>query len=40
MTDKLIAGALAVTLLALFADFLIEIIRIVLVSKGLRMTEE
>jgi osmoprotectant transport system permease protein len=40
MTDKLIAGALPVTLLALFADFLIEIIRVMMVSKGLRMTEE
>jgi osmoprotectant transport system permease protein len=40
MTDKLIAGALPVTLLALFADFLIEILRTMLVSKGLRLTEE
>jgi osmoprotectant transport system permease protein len=40
MTDKLIAGALPVTLLALLADFLIEILRMMLVSKGLRMTEE
>ena len=40
MTDKLIAGALPVTLLALLADFLIEMLRMVLVSKGLRMTEE
>jgi osmoprotectant transport system permease protein len=40
MTDKLIAGSLPVTLLALFADFLIEIIRAMVVSKGLRMTEE
>jgi len=40
MTDKLIAGALPVTLLALLADFLIEVLRVLLVSKGLRMTEE
>jgi len=40
MTDKLIAGALPVTLLALFADFLIEILRTTIVSKGLRLTEE
>ncbi|MCF8052853.1 MAG: ABC transporter permease [Desulfobacterales bacterium] len=40
MTDKLIAGALPVTLLALLADFLIEVLRVMLVSKGLRMTEE
>lgn len=40
MTDKLVGGALPVTLLALLADFLIEILRVMLVSKGLRMTEE
>lgn len=40
MTDKLIAGALPVTLLALLADFLVEMLRTLLVSKGLRMTEE
>jgi len=40
MSDKLIAGALPVTLLALLADFLIEVLRVMMVSKGLRMTEE
>ncbi|MBN2254410.1 MAG: ABC transporter permease [Deltaproteobacteria bacterium] len=40
MTDKLIAGALPVTFLALFADFIIEVLRVMLVSKGLRITEE
>jgi osmoprotectant transport system permease protein len=40
MTDKLIAGALPVTFLALFADFIIEVLRVMLVSKGLRIIEE
>lgn len=35
-TDKLLAGAIPVTLLALFADFLSEMLGLVLISKGLR----
>ncbi|MCD6486433.1 MAG: ABC transporter permease [Syntrophobacterales bacterium] len=38
-TDKLLAGAIPVTLLALFADFLSELLGIVLISKGLRLSE-
>jgi osmoprotectant transport system permease protein len=38
-TDKLLAGAIPVTLLALFADFLSELLGIVLISKGLRFSE-
>lgn len=37
-TDKLLAGAIPVTLLALFADFLSELLGIALVSKGLRLS--
>jgi osmoprotectant transport system permease protein len=37
-TDKLLAGAIPVTLLALFADFLSELLGIVLVSRGLRLS--
>ncbi len=38
-TDKLLAGAIPVTLLALFADFLSELLGLVLVSKGLRLSK-
>ena len=38
-TDKLLAGAIPVTLLALFADFLSELLGVALVSKGLRLSE-
>jgi len=38
-TDKLLAGAIPVTLLALFADFLSEIMGLVLISKGLRLSD-
>jgi len=37
-TDKLLAGAIPVTLLALFADFLSELLGLLLVSKGLRLS--
>lgn len=40
MTEKLLAGAIPVTLMALLADFLVEILSIVLVSKGLRITDQ
>jgi osmoprotectant transport system permease protein len=38
-TDKLLAGAIPVTLLALFADFLSELLGLSLVSRGLRLSE-
>ncbi|ACN16048.1 ABC-type glycine betaine/proline transport system, inner membrane permease protein [Desulforapulum autotrophicum HRM2] len=38
-TDKLLAGAIPVTLLALFADFLSELLGIALISKGLRLSK-
>ena len=38
-TDKLLAGAIPVTLLALFADFLSELLGLVLVSRGLRLSK-
>ncbi len=38
-TDKLLAGAIPVTLLALFADFLSELLGLFLISKGLRLSE-
>lgn len=38
-TDKLLAGAIPVMLLALFADFLSELLEVALVSKGLRLSE-
>ena len=37
-TDKLLAGAIPVTLLALFADFLTGLLGLALVSKGLRLS--
>jgi len=40
MTDKLLAGAIPVTLMALLADFLVELLSAVLVSRGLRLSEE
>jgi len=38
-TDKLLAGAIPVTLLALFADFLSELLGLALVSRGLRLSK-
>ncbi|MFW6324569.1 MAG: ABC transporter permease [Desulfovibrionales bacterium] len=38
-TEKLLAGAIPTTLLALGADFLCELLGLVLISKGLRLTE-
>ena len=38
-TDKLLAGAIPVTLLALFADFLSELLGLTLISRGLRLSE-
>lgn len=38
-TDKLLAGAIPVTLLALFADFMTELLGLVLISKGLRLSK-
>ena len=38
-TDKLLAGAIPVTLLALFADFLSELLGLVVISKGLRLSD-
>ncbi|TKB26997.1 ABC transporter permease [Desulfopila sp. IMCC35006] len=38
-TDKLLAGAIPVTLLALLADFLSELLGLVLISKGLRLAK-
>jgi osmoprotectant transport system permease protein len=38
-TDKLLAGAIPVTLLALFADFLSELLGLVLISRGLRLSK-
>ncbi len=38
-TDKLLVGAIPVTLLALFADFLSELLGIALISRGLRLSE-
>ncbi len=38
-TDKLLAGAIPVTLLALFADFLSELLGLSLISRGLRLSE-
>lgn len=37
-TDKLLAGAIPITLLALFADFLSELLEVALVSRGLRLS--
>jgi len=38
-TEKLLAGAIPVTLLALTADFLSELLGLLLVSKGLRLSD-
>lgn len=38
-TEKLLAGAIPVTLLALVADFLCELLSMLLVSKGLRLSD-
>ena len=39
-TDQLLAGAIPVTLMALVADFLCEVLGFLLISKGLRLAEE
>ena len=38
-TDKLLAGALPVVLIALIADYLVELFSIVMIPKGIRMAE-
>ena len=38
--DQLLAGAIPVTLLALFADYLVELLGLVVVPRGLRIQEE
>jgi len=38
--DQLLAGAIPVTLLALFADYLVELLGLVIVPRGLRIQEE
>ena len=38
--DKLLTGALPVTLLALLADYLLDLLGLVLISRGLRLQEE
>ncbi|MEA3221636.1 MAG: ABC transporter permease [Thermodesulfobacteriota bacterium] len=39
-TDQLLAGAVPVTIMALVADFLCELLGVLLISKGLRLAEE
>ena len=39
-TEKLLAGAIPVTLLALVADFLCELLGLILISKGLRLSNQ
>jgi len=39
-TDKLLAGAIPTTILALFADYLCELMGFVIIPKGLRLREE
>lgn len=38
-TDKLLAGALPVVLLALMADYLVELLGIIIIPKGIRLAE-
>ncbi|MCK8604326.1 ABC transporter permease [Desulfoferrobacter suflitae] len=38
--DQLLAGAIPVTLLALFADYLVELLGLVVIPRGLRIQEE
>ncbi|MBN1830138.1 MAG: ABC transporter permease [Deltaproteobacteria bacterium] len=38
-TEKLLAGAIPITLMALFADFLSELLGFLLISKGLRISK-
>ena len=38
--DQLLAGALPVTLLALLADYLVELFGLFLVPRGLRLKEK
>ncbi len=38
--DKLLAGAIPTTLLALLADYLVELSGLILISKGLRLSRE
>jgi osmoprotectant transport system permease protein len=37
MTEKLLAGAIPVTIMALVADFFCGLLELLLVSKGLRL---
>ncbi|MFO7822002.1 MAG: ABC transporter permease, partial [Lentisphaeria bacterium] len=39
-TETLLAGAIPVTLIALFADFLCGLMRYALIPRGLRLTEQ
>lgn len=38
--DQLLAGAIPVTLLALFADYLVELLGLIIIPRGLRLKEE
>lgn len=38
--DQLLAGAIPVTLLALFADYLVELLGLVIIPRGLRIQEQ
>lgn len=38
--DKLLAGAIPTTLLALFADYLVEVLSLLVIPRGLRLQEE
>ena len=39
-TDKLLAGAIPIILLALFADYLCELLGLLVISKGLRLQQK
>jgi len=39
-TEKLLAGAIPVTLMALLADLVCKLLELILISKGLRLTEQ
>ena len=39
-TDKLLAGAIPIILLALFADYLCELLGLLIISKGLRLQQK
>ena len=38
--DKLLAGAIPITLLALFADYLCELLGLIIIPKGLRLNDK